>query len=680
MKRIILLALLAIPWAALAQDSVNPYLIQQHGNIILQNTDVYYNPFAPPGPFDTREKLSSLSAFYQDSNGIGDGAYVPLVYDSLHHQFDTLANWAPHGSAIGPYTPWQRLFQGDTITAGGGAGDRVTIGKNEDVDFRARHLIKLKSGFQVKPGAFFHAYTEPHWDTAVFSDEFDDTAKFRRQWYIFNGMNGVSGWSIPQCQYDSSVFLDTDYEAHDGHALDLVFRLNPDTCSCDSVNILLNSCSDVNIPDSLGNPLIHRSLTSSGSVMSCPWPVYAHAPYGKYEFRDKIPRMHHHTNNWGGGGGQTFEYDLDETFNGEMGIMHPNWGHGYRFGPCHGYFQIRGAPYNDTSFISLDDTACTSAWEPTGQMNNLIINNIGYGVYPWRLPPHTVRPNPGTSFPSSLATSSDTFTYYYCRWNWLPTDSVTWRVDTATDGKYRIFHAPYHIRSGDSIFFTKQYQPVMLALGSSVNVKGDTVQKKYHCHWIYLLNNPTNKGILYLDDPLDSADLKTNRESFVYELPDAYAGGPGYGVPAMLTGADTTFDYGDSVDGYRRDSAAYTAEPYRYHTFTMEWLPHEVRILYDSVVVRRWPDRMIPQGSPFYDYASTMARGPVYLIPGGFSMDGDPVVSSSWSGLSSVNYFRTHAGYPGFWPFHGQNAAHHLIDYVKVWDLPKTVIVASFPH
>src|SRR5581483_4786377 len=366
-------ALLAMTVAILAhaQDSINPYNIQQHANIILRDSDVYYAPFAPPGDSDTRQNLCDMSNFYQDPNGVGTGdVYVPLVYDNVHHRFDTLQNWAPKGIPIGPYTEWQRLFQAlpkadgtpTNIIAGGDTGGRVTISKNEDVDFRASGRVILKSGFHAKPGCFFHAYTDPHWDTAVFSEEFDSGTS---KWSIYNGITAKGGYKISECSFDSNVRIWNDtgiHGAHDGWALDLIYRF--DSCSCDSVFESSVSCID-SIGLSHGLPKVYDTSASTAFVRSCPFPyaynsplnppAYQHAPYGKYEYRDKTPIAHFHVNDWGIGGGQVFEYDLDETFNGQMGIRHANWGHSRTFGPCHGFFKFRGAPYNDTLFISHDD-------------------------------------------------------------------------------------------------------------------------------------------------------------------------------------------------------------------------------------------------------------------------------------------------------------------------------------
>ena len=146
----------------------------------------------------------------------------------------------------------------------------VIISKNEDVDFRAHGRVILKSGFHARAGCFFHAYTYPKWDTTVFADEFNDAVKFHNQWFIYNGHTAKSGTSTPQAQYDTDVALVTDPDAHDGHALDVRFRVNVDTFSCDSI-IEYGECSDSVWHDSHGFPEIHKSFTSSGYIRSCPF-------------------------------------------------------------------------------------------------------------------------------------------------------------------------------------------------------------------------------------------------------------------------------------------------------------------------------------------------------------------------------------------------------------------------
>ena len=461
-----------------------------------------------------------------------------------------------------------------------------------------------------------------------------------------------------------------------------MFRVNLDTCAVDSVAIL-DSCKDTIWRDHHTNlPVIRKSITSTGYIRSCPFPYatpsqhgplsYAHIPYGKFEIREKIPDLPHHTNNWGGGGGQQFEWDLDETDNDVMGAQHPGWGHAMTFGPCHGYFKISGS---DTFFVSYDDTAAYSSYQPTGQPNYIIIDNVGYGVTPWGHPNGTVSPNNSGEFPLSLVNSPDTFTFYYGRWNKIPSDSVTWTVTKAPDSQWRIFHAPYYVRTGDSMLFTRDYQPAAVILTGYDSTGIFKVNKTHHCHWVDSLNTPVNKGILWLDDPIDTSDPKSYTEQYTFILPDAYAGngdGFGYRVPAILTGADTI----------TTDTAALNYRPYRYHTYAMEFLPNEVRILFDSVVVYRFPDRMIPPGSLYYNWVNTMGRGGINIIPGEF--DADDELDNRSNGIPdqvsqiTQNFFFAHLNDStlGFW----NQAAHHLIDYVKVFDVPKDVTIPNFPH
>ena len=141
----------------------------------------------------------------------------------------------------------------------------------------------------------------------------------------------------------------------------------------------------------------------------------------------------------------------------------------------------------------------------------------------------------------------------------------------------------------------------------------------------------------------------------------------------------------------------------------MEWLPHEVRILYDSVVVRRFPDRLIPPGNPQYDWVSTQPRSNIELFPAQFDIDlgtyTDTITKlkdTDWFGTYGARdgygdflsitkqqrqYFETHTTNPGFWPVEippGSGiwypAAHHLLDYVKIWDVPKDVTIPKYPH
>jgi len=133
----------------------------------------------------------------------------------------------------------------------------------------------------------------------------------------------------------------------------------------------------------------------------------------------------------------------------------------------------------------------------------------------------------------------------------------------------------------------------------------------------------------------------------------------------------------------------------------MEFLPHEVRILMDSNVVWRSPDRLIPPGAPFYDQASWIPRSPVGIHPAECDIDansgwvdpfGNDTTSFLWDGSTLYNsvtgrdrqYFEQHPNNPGMRDVsiggHTYHAAHHLIDYVKIWDIPADVKVLDFPH
>jgi hypothetical protein len=131
----------------------------------------------------------------------------------------------------------------------------------------------------------------------------------------------------------------------------------------------------------------------------------------------------------------------------------------------------------------------------------------------------------------------------------------------------------------------------------------------------------------------------------------------------------------------------------------MEWLPHEIRFLYDSNVVRRFPDRLVPAGSPYYDYATTMMRSLANIRPAEIDIDysrPDSLGTDTTGAYNNNNYksntyierhyFDTHLTNPGFWDVeipkgsgHWYHAAHHKVDYVKVWDVPKDVQIPNLP-
>ncbi len=714
MKRIVFFILINC-WPALAFGQVvNPDTIQQAGDIYLQNTDVYYCPFAPPDSLDTRANLCNESDLLNDPNGVGNQwrDYLPKVGDTAvwHDTMLYRAHPCGPGRVLGGNVCWQRLFQArskpdgspsdliagsnvvtpdttyDTLGLDGylwvdriitNPSGPVIVSANEDVDFRASGRIKLKSGFHVKPGAFFHAYTDPKWDTTVFSDEFDSATKFHNQWFISNGEGGPTGTGNNfgqgyECLNDSNVYLDTDYQAHDGHALDIALRIITDTCSCYQQVYDVDSCFP-----KLDTLQRQKTAFSTGFIRTCPFPfaytgstlgpsAYAHAPYGKYEFRDKIPHTIHHTNNWGGGDG---EYDLNETTNLTMGVVHPNWSHNYRYGPYNGIFKSHGL---DTFFLSPD-----AGWCSYNIPLRIIINNFEYEVdFDGRVK-DTVIARPGSNpalqggFPISLATdTTDSVSFYYERYNQNTSDSVTWTIDSTG----RMLSAPYQ-EIGGTKYFSKNYQPTSITLRDSINISGDTIKDTYPCRWdatldtILLVNTDGSPVVI------PSSHLHTNTEHFQYTVTE----NGGYPVPTVMIDADTTNPANPG------DSANYVASPYRYHTFTMEWLPHEVRFLYDSVVVRRFPDRLVPRGNKYYDWVTTEPRIPASIYPAeldvdfGNSTDSLGVVPGSASYIER-QYFMAHTSNPGFWPVYGQPAAHHLLDYVKVWDVPKDVIIPGYPH
>jgi hypothetical protein len=140
-----------------------------------------------------------------------------------------------------------------------------------------------------------------------------------------------------------------------------------------------------------------------------------------------------------------------------------------------------------------------------------------------------------------------------------------------------------------------------------------------------------------------------------------------------------------------------------YHTFAMELLPNEARFLIDSVVVRRFPDRMTPPGNFYSNWITTLPRVPFNLLPAQFGMDynakdlyGDTTTLDpyGWWGMKSVTYverkYFEHAaafeqahpvpGWPGFEMVDGKPVAHHMLDYVKVFDVPRDVYVPDLPH
>src|ERR1051325_11015997 len=131
MKRLLLCLCVLLPMKVAAQDSINPYNLGQHCNIILENTDAYYAPFDPPADTDTRDQLSCLARELRSYNGDLKDLYLPRTHGT------DLDKWAPHGDTIGPYRLWMRLFTATRKPDGSPSNivaTHVTISSNEDVD------------------------------------------------------------------------------------------------------------------------------------------------------------------------------------------------------------------------------------------------------------------------------------------------------------------------------------------------------------------------------------------------------------------------------------------------------------------------------------------------------------------------------------------------------------------
>jgi hypothetical protein len=545
------------------------------------------------------------------------------------------------------------------------------------VDFRASGTVKMENGFHVMPGAFFHAYQEPKWGATVFSDDFDSTALDRSKWYVDSGWgDAASGAEISS---DSNMSMDTDYQATDGHALDLYLRETlPDTVS-GPVNagwMALDDCQGT-IIDSLPHP---KFIFSSPSIRSCPWPyVYAdsplvqanaHGPYGKYEVREKIPHTLYHTNTWGG---ILFEYDMSETYLPYMNAIHPQiQNFGFPHGPYKGVFGRRVIAPGDTQVVFRSSQP---SWSYLNKPYILIINGFPYTVQYQVWPPHdsSVFATPKTSweggFPPSLANdTADTVMFYYERAENNVADTLTWKVTQAPDSSWRVFHAPYHVDCfGDTQRFSKAYQPtsVILTVDTGLFVKKDTLA----CNWMYWLESPIDSSLIYLEQPISPTDLHGNREAYQYTINEGDGNYMTPGVP---------FNAYDTTGGYE------------YHTFSMEMLPHEVRFLVDSNVVRRIPDRLVPPGNPYYDRATQIPRSPPNIFPSEMDMGNpsDPFGLDTGSEMYTCRKYFEHAAaassWPGFWPVsvggHTYPAAHLLLDYIKMWDVPADVKIPDFPH
>ena len=140
-------------------------------------------------------------------------------------------------------------------------------------------------------------------------------------------------------------------------------------------------------------------------------------------------------------------------------------------------------------------------------------------------------------------------------------------------------------------------------------------------------------------------------------------------------------------------------------TFTMELLPNETRILMDSNVVWRGPDRLDPP-SDSDARRSWVPRSPVGIHPAEIDIDDDKRPDGTIIdpfGMDTTTFFNEGVQYwnsitgrerqwfdahdtnraMGCWDVtiggKTYHAAHHLIDYVKIWDLPSDITAPPFP-
>jgi hypothetical protein len=106
----------------------------------------------------------------------------------------------------------------------------------------------------------------------------------------------------------------------------------------------------------------------------------------------------------------------------------------------------------------------------------------------------------------------------------------------------------------------------------------------------------------------------------------------------------------------------------------MEFLPHECEFLVDGIVVMRFPDRLVPKDDIRYDYVSKYARVPLAMYPAELEFNAYP---NGDIHADQKAYFRDHVATCDNTP---DNAASLYVDYVKVWDLPKSVTASKYPR
>ena len=126
--------------------------------------------------------------------------------------------------------------------------------------------------------------------------------------------------------------------------------------------------------------------------------------------------------------------------------------------------------------------------------------------------------------------------------------------------------------------------------------------------------------------------------------------------------------YRDQGPDYPVSKVAMDTSQHGYHTFTMEFLPHEARILIDGHVLRRFQDHLIPIGDIRYDYVTTTPRAPMNIAPAEFDL----------GNLGTSEYTFEKADFESKYGVGG--TASQYLDYVKVWDLPAGSNLPGFPH
>jgi hypothetical protein len=174
-------------------------------------------------------------------------------------------------------------------------------------------------------------------------------------------------------------------------------------------------------------------------------------------------------------------------------------------------------------------------------------------------------------------------------------------------------------------------------------------------------------------------DIHTNTEAYSYAISDYGTRGPTGEI------AQTQID---TLPAYYTDSATlavsldhYAHSRYVYHTFSMEWLPNEIRFLVDSNIVRRIPDRMVPPGNNYFDWAARTPRAPEDLQVAEFVMNGGtyPIGLDSAQRAFFEAYDTTCSGCKDVTiGGHTYHAAHQKVDYVKVWDTPADVKITNY--